>query len=128
MDSSPRWGWLVGSFVLFVAALLFKAVAVSLPVVLLILDVYPLRRFGDGPGRWFGAAARRAWWEKVPFVMVSLVFMGLAIAARSAITGSQSSITTPRRALPRRATGSGFTSSRRCYRWTSSRCTRCPGR
>ena len=35
MDSSPRWGWLVGSFLLFVAALLFKAVAVSLPAVLL---------------------------------------------------------------------------------------------
>ena len=70
------------SFVLFVAALLSHAVAVSLPAVLLILDVYPLRRFGDGPGRWFGSAARRAWWEKVPFVIVSLVFMGVAIAAR----------------------------------------------
>ena len=79
----PRGG--VGSWArssLFVAALLSHAVAVSLPVVLLILDVYPLRRFGDGPGRWFGSAARRAWWEKVPFVMVSLVFMGVAIAAR----------------------------------------------
>ena len=31
-------------------ALLFKAVAVSLPVVLLILDVYPLRRFWDSTG------------------------------------------------------------------------------
>ena len=82
MDSSPRWGWLVGSFVLFVAALLFKAVAVSLPAVLLILDVYPLRRFGDGPGRWFGSAARKVLLEKVPFVLVSLVFMGLAIAAK----------------------------------------------
>ena len=81
-DSSPRWGWLVGSFLLFVAALLFKAVAVSLPAVLLILDVYPLRRFPDGTGRWFGASARRALLEKVPFVMMSLLFMGLAIAAR----------------------------------------------
>ena len=80
--SSPRWGWLVGSFLLFVAALLFHAVAVSLPAVLLILDVYPLRRFGDGPGRWFGASARRALLEKVPFVMTSLLFMGLAIAAK----------------------------------------------
>jgi protein O-mannosyl-transferase len=79
---SPRRGWLVISFVLFVAALLFHAVAVSLPVVLLILDLYPLRRFGDGLGRWFGSAARRAWWEKVPFVIASLVFMGVAIAAR----------------------------------------------
>ena len=77
-DSSPRWGWL-GSFVLFVAALLFKAAAVSLPAVLLILDVYPLRRFASGPRRWFGAAARRDCWEKVPFFLVSLVFMGVAL-------------------------------------------------
>ncbi len=81
-DSSPRWGWLVGSFVLFLAALLFKAVAMSLPAVLLILDFYPLRRFEDGTGRWFGASARRAWLEKVPFVMTSLLFMGLASAAK----------------------------------------------
>jgi protein O-mannosyl-transferase len=81
-DSSPRWGWLVASFVLFVAALLFKAAAVSLPAVLLILDVYPLRRFASSPGRWFGAAARRVFLEKVPFLLASLVFMGLAIAAK----------------------------------------------
>jgi len=82
MGPSPRWGWLVVSFVLFVAALLSKAVAVPLPAVLLILDVYPLRRLGDGPGRWFGSSARKVSCEKVPFVIMSLVFMGLAIAAR----------------------------------------------
>ena len=81
-SSSPRWGWLVGSFLLFVTALLFQALPVTLPAVLLILDVYPLRRFPDGAGRWFGARARRALLEKVPFVMTSLLFMGLAIAAR----------------------------------------------
>ncbi len=79
---TPRWGWLAGSLLLFVAALLSKAVAISLPGVLLILDVYPLRRLGGGPGRWLGASARTVWWEKVPFVLVSLVFMGLALAAR----------------------------------------------
>ncbi len=83
VSSSPRWGWLVGSCLLLVAALLFKGVPMGLPAVLLILDVYPLRRFGDGTGRWFGASARRALLEKVPFVMVSLAFMGLAIAAKA---------------------------------------------
>jgi tetratricopeptide (TPR) repeat protein len=79
---SSRWGWLVASLVLFAAALLSKAVAVSLPAVLLILDVYPLRRLGDGPGRWFGSSVRPVWWEKVPFVILSLVFVILAIKAR----------------------------------------------
>ncbi len=81
-DSSPRWGWLAGSFLLFVAALLFHPVPVNLPAVLLILDVYPLRRFPDETGRWFGATGRRALLEKVPFVMTSLFFMGLAVAVR----------------------------------------------
>ena len=81
-DSSPRWGWLVGSLLLYVAALLSKAVAVSLPAVLLILDAYPLRRFWGEPGRWFGLEVRRALWEKIPFVIASLAFMGLAIAAK----------------------------------------------
>ena len=83
MDSSPRWGWLAGSFVLFVLALLFKAAAVTLPAVLLILDVYPLRRLGSRPRRWFERSAWRAYSEKVPFALVSLVFMGLAIAAKA---------------------------------------------
>ncbi len=81
-SSSPRWGWLAGSFLLFVTALLFHALPVSLPAVLLILDVYPLRRFPDGSGRWLGASARRALLEKIPFVMTSLFFLGLAIAAK----------------------------------------------
>ena len=82
MDSSPRRGWLAASFFLFVAALLFHAQPVTLPAVLLILDVYPLRRIGDGTGQWWGTSARGVFLEKVPFVMVSLVFMGLAIAAK----------------------------------------------
>ena len=82
-DAYPRRVWLAAAFVLFVAALLSHAIAVSLPAVLVILDVYPLRRFGDAPGRWFGPAARRVWREKVPFILASLVFTGLAIAARN---------------------------------------------
>jgi tetratricopeptide (TPR) repeat protein len=80
--SGRRRVWLASSFVLFAAALLSKAPAVSLPAVLLILDVYPLRRLGGGPGRWFGPSVRAVWWEKVPFVLLGLAFMGLAIAAK----------------------------------------------
>jgi Flp pilus assembly protein TadD len=50
--------------------------------VLLILDVYPLRRFEHGPGRWFAPAARNIWLEKLPFLALSLVFLILAISAR----------------------------------------------
>jgi Flp pilus assembly protein TadD len=87
-EARHPWAWLLATFVLFAAALLSKAVAVSLPAVLLILDFYPLRRLGDGdgggggPGRWFRPAVRRVWWEKVPFLALSALFMGLAIAGR----------------------------------------------
>ncbi len=80
--AAPRRDWLVAACCLFAAALLSKAVAISLPVVLLILDVYPLRRLGSGHGRWFGPAVRAVWWQKVPFVGLSLFFMGLAIVGR----------------------------------------------
>jgi tetratricopeptide (TPR) repeat protein len=77
-----RWRWLACALVLFVVALLFHAVAVSLPAVLLILDVYPLGRFAGGRGRWFGSAARSIWYEKTPFFAASLVFVILAVVAR----------------------------------------------
>jgi len=79
---APRWTCLLISFFLFVAALLCKAVAVTLPAVLLILDVYPLRRLGDGPGRWVGPSVRRVWCEKILFGALSLVFIGLAVVGR----------------------------------------------
>jgi hypothetical protein len=81
-ERSARWGWLTVTFCLFSAALLSKAVAVSLPAVLLILDVYPLRRLGGAPGRWFGPGVRRVWLEKVPFAALSAVFLALACIGR----------------------------------------------
>ncbi len=83
MDSSPRRGWLVGSFVLFVAALLFKAVAVTPAGG--ALDPGRLPAQGDSataPGDGSGSSARKVLVEKLPFVLVSLVFMGLAVAAK----------------------------------------------
>jgi tetratricopeptide (TPR) repeat protein len=63
-----RWYGL--SLACFAAALLSKSMAVTLPVALLVLDVYPLRRLGGAAG-WRRA---RPWVEKLPF-------FGLAIAA-----------------------------------------------
>ena len=57
---------------LFAAALLSKAMSVSLPVVFLILDVYPLRRLSANPRNWLSNAARQVWLEKVPLVLLSV--------------------------------------------------------
>lgn len=65
---------LFGSLVCFLLALLSKATVVPLPVVLLLLDWYPLRRWGKG---------RSGIWpvllEKTPFFLASIVFGILAI-------------------------------------------------
>ena len=68
--------------------MMFKAVAVSLPVVFLILDVYPLRRIdcrgGSGVvARLFSdPAARWAWAEKLAYCALSGVFVVLNTRAR----------------------------------------------
>ena len=82
-----RVGWAIVALLLFAAALLSKAVAVPLPLVLLILDIYPLRRIEDASGvrgLVTGPEARWAWIEKLPYVALSLLFMRLAILAKYA--------------------------------------------
>ena len=64
----------------FVLAVLSKSMVVSLPVVLLILDVYPLGRLGGRAG-WTGAAARRVLAEKIPFLLVAAAGAAVAFLA-----------------------------------------------
>jgi tetratricopeptide (TPR) repeat protein len=54
----------------FALALMSKSITASLPGMLLLLDVYPLRRLGGHAG-WLTPAARRVWLEKVPFVVLA---------------------------------------------------------
>src|SRR5205814_2583847 len=58
-----------------------KASAMVLPLLLLVCDVYPLRRLG-GPTGWLTPHARRVWLEKVPFVALGLVSGTIALAAQ----------------------------------------------
>jgi protein O-mannosyl-transferase len=73
-------GWYAGTVALFLGALLSKSMAVSLPIVLLILDVYPLRRLGGTRG-WWSEPARRVYLEKIPFVVLALAASAVAFLA-----------------------------------------------
>src|SRR5207247_11368568 len=73
------WYWL--SVAAFVLALLSKSMVVNLPVVLLILDVYPLRRLGGAVG-WWSAPARRVYVEKIPFVLLAAAASAIALWAQ----------------------------------------------
>lgn len=74
--STLRWRWWgVASLAAFAAALLSKGMVMSLPVTLLILDVYPLRRWR---GRWRSALA-----EKIPYFVVAMLGAVVVLVARA---------------------------------------------
>ncbi|MBN2562966.1 MAG: tetratricopeptide repeat protein [Phycisphaerae bacterium] len=80
---SPRswYKWLAVVFACYLLGVASKAVVVSLPAVLLILDVYPLGRWG-GPNGWLSRPGLRVWIEKLPFFAVAVVVSVLAAAAK----------------------------------------------
>jgi len=75
---SRAWYWV--SVALFGCALLSKSIVVSLPLVLLILDVYPLRRLGGSAG-WWSERARIAYTGKIPFVLLAAAASAIAFTA-----------------------------------------------
>jgi len=75
--------WYILAVVLCAVSLLAKASALTLTGVLLVLDVYPLRRLGGRRG-WFTADAGRVWLEKLPFLLLGLWAAERALAAQAA--------------------------------------------
>lgn len=73
-----RAGWRRVSLAAAVLALASKSIVMGLPLVLLILDVYPLGRLGPRVRDWWTAPARAVWREKIPFALLAV---GTAAAA-----------------------------------------------
>src|SRR5881296_534901 len=86
-ERGRRWHWL--AVATFVCALLSKSMVVNLPVVLLILDVYPLRRLGGAIG-WWSEPARRVYVEKIPFVLLAAAASAIAVMAQSSVHAAAS--------------------------------------
>jgi protein O-mannosyl-transferase len=79
--------WMATAVLLFAMSLLSKPTgALMLPLVLLVLDVYPFRRLGGRPGHWLGPDARRVWVEKLPFLGVAVVVTVIAFRVKGATT------------------------------------------
>lgn len=70
-----RWWRMSGALIFYGLSLLAKASGVALPFVLLVVDIYPLRRLGDGPGKWLGPSVHRVWLEKFPFLVLAVPFV-----------------------------------------------------
>ena len=63
-------------------SLLSKAIGMTLPFALLLLDVYPLRRLPADPSRWSEPEARAVLREKAPFAASALLFAAVAFLAQ----------------------------------------------
>jgi protein O-mannosyl-transferase len=71
--------WRNTALVLFILSLLSKATAMTVPAVLLILDVYPLKRLPWQPRNWITPNGRAILREKIPFILVAGIFALLAL-------------------------------------------------
>ena len=83
--TGKRRGWLLaGSVGIYVLALVSKASVMVLPLALVVLDFYPLRRLGGRWQEWTGAAARIVWLEKIPFMVLGVAGAALGYYAQNA--------------------------------------------
>ncbi|HEY2990658.1 MAG TPA: tetratricopeptide repeat protein [Candidatus Binatia bacterium] len=80
--NAERRLWMASAVVVYGLSLLSKAAGMTLPAVLLVLDVYPLRRLGGRAEGWRGPAARKVWWEKAPFALLAVIFAVVALLAQ----------------------------------------------
>jgi protein O-mannosyl-transferase len=78
-----RW-LLAASLAAYVLAAASKPIVMTLPAVLVVLDVYPLGRLPPTPRRWLDRPAWPLWLEKVPYGLVALATAVMAVHAQRA--------------------------------------------
>ncbi|PWU17013.1 MAG: hypothetical protein C5B48_16520 [Candidatus Rokuibacteriota bacterium] len=79
-----RW-WLAGSVACYALAVASKAIVMTLPVVLVLLDVYPLRRARMRWREWTAFGARQMWMEKIPYALLALGAAAMAVHAQRSL-------------------------------------------
>jgi len=88
-DGRRRLGWRCGSLAAYALAITAKNIVMTLPLILIVLDVYPLRRLPADPRRWVEARRRGLWLEKVPYLAG-----GLAAGAIAYLAAAQNGVLT----------------------------------
>jgi len=94
--STDHHGWkrrrrLIAAVVCFALALLSKSITMSLPLALVILDVYPLKRLPLAPREWLRRSTRGVLLEKIPFALVGAAGAAVsywAVASNSFFTST----------------------------------------
>jgi protein O-mannosyl-transferase len=100
-EGGRRRRWLLAAAVgLYGLALASKGSVMVLPLVLVVLDIYPLRRIGGRWKEWTAASARAVWLEKIPFLVLSIAGGAVAYYARSMGLGITTLVQYPLSARP----------------------------
>jgi tetratricopeptide (TPR) repeat protein len=81
-SQSVRAHWMVAAVFFYGLSLLSKAIGMTLPMVLLVLDVYPLNRVRDLAGKRLGPNIREVFFEKLPFVCFAISTAAIAPLAQ----------------------------------------------
>jgi len=79
-SNANRSKWIAFSLIFFTFSLLSRAWGITLPVVLIILDYYPLRRFGHHASE--RVALKNLIAEKTPFIILAIGGGGAAVMAK----------------------------------------------
>ncbi len=82
MGSAAYKRCMAGAIVAFTASLLSKAAGITFPIVLVVLDVYPLGRLNLSLRAGLDRIQRRILWEKAPFFVLAVVFGIVALFAQ----------------------------------------------
>jgi len=80
-EPARRQRWLATSLGAYALAIMAKSMVATLPAVLLLLDVYPLRRLPWRPWAWLRPAHRPVLLEKLPYAGLALVCVAMAVWA-----------------------------------------------
>ena len=78
-DAARRRQWFIATLILFILSLLSKVAAITFPIALLLLDIYPLRRLSWNIQYWYSPETRRVWREKLICVAIALPFAVIGI-------------------------------------------------
>jgi tetratricopeptide (TPR) repeat protein len=81
-DRNRRWYWIGVTLVTYGLSLLSKAAGMTFPLALLALDIYPLKRLDGNPKKWLRPEARSIFWEKGPFLLMSVATGITAVLAK----------------------------------------------
>jgi Tfp pilus assembly protein PilF len=89
-DNVASRHWMSAAFILYLLTLLSKATAITFPVVMVLLDIYPLRRLTWNLRTWFVPEARNVWREKILFIAVAVVFASIAVLGQHQVSAVKS--------------------------------------